>query len=135
MEAFPVSHAVACKDLICRPRRDFPRRLPSVPIAASGEPDDAKSSAELLMKLAEAAEAALQIMRGGFSSIGLPQAGTTQQITDGAVGGTQAAGLGRLLAELGEMLLMFTTCRRCSAVYVVRVRSSRGRHTAGARGT
>jgi hypothetical protein len=122
METFPISPAAASMNLIRRPLRDLLRQLPSLPVTASGEPDYAETNPDLLVNLAESAELALQIVHGGFSAIGLLQASTAQQVADGEVGATHAAALGRLLVELGEMLLhlhgLSIECRRYTADYV-----------------
>ncbi len=122
MGSFPVSPAAASMDLIRRPLRDLLRQLPSLAVTASGEPDYAETDPDLLVNLAESAELALQIVHGGFSAIGLLQASTARQIEGGEVGATHAAALGRLLVELGEMLLhvhgLSIECRRYTADYV-----------------
>lgn len=122
MASFPVSPAAASVSLIRRPLRDLLRQLPCLPAMASGEPDFAEADAELLVSLAESSELALQIVHGGFSAIGVLQASRAQQIVDGNVGAEHAAALGRLLVELGEVLLYIHSlsieCRRHTADYV-----------------
>jgi hypothetical protein len=123
MGTFPVSPAAASMNLIRRPRRAVLRQLPSLAVTASGEPDYAEIDPDLLVNLAKSAELALQIVHGGFSAIGLLQASTAQQIEGGGVGATHAAALGRLLVELGEMLLhvhgLSLECRRYTTDYVL----------------
>ncbi|MBN3802173.1 hypothetical protein GXB81_03765 [Paraburkholderia sp. Ac-20336] len=122
MAPFPVSPAAASMNLIRRPLRDLLCQLPSLPVTASGEPDYAEADPDLLVGFAESAELALQIVHGGFSAIGLLQASTVRQIEGGEVSATHAAALGRLLVELGEMLLhvhvLSVECRRYTADYV-----------------
>ncbi|WP_028229072.1 hypothetical protein [Paraburkholderia ferrariae] len=122
METFPVSPAAASLSLIRRPLRDLLRQLPSLPVTASGEPNYAEADPNLLVNLAESAELVSQIVHGGFSAIGVLQASTAQQIEGGEVSATHAAALGRLLVELGEMLLhvhgLSIECRRYTADYV-----------------
>ena len=122
MALFPVSPATATMNLIRRPLRDLLQLLPALPVTASGEPDYAEANPDLLVSLAESAELVLQIVHGGFSAIGLLQASTAQQITDSKVGAEHAAALGRLLVELGEVLLyvhsLSIECRRYTADYV-----------------
>ena len=122
MTPFPVSPAAASMNLIRRPLRDLLRQLPCLPVTASGRPDFAEADPDLLVNLAESAELALQIVHGGFSAIGLLQASTAQQIADSKVSTEHAAALGRLLVELGEMLLfvhcLSVECRRYTADYI-----------------
>jgi hypothetical protein len=93
-----------------------------LPVTASAEPDYAGADPDLLMSVAESTELALQIVHGGFSAIGLLQANTAQQMADGKVGAEYAAALGRLLVELGDVLLyvhgVSVECRRYTADYV-----------------
>lgn len=120
MAPFPISATAVFMNLIRRPLRDLLRQLPSLSVAASGEPDYADP--DLLVNLAESAELVLQIVHGGLSAIGVLHASTAQQIAGGEVGATHAAALGRLLVELGEMLLhvhgLSIECRRYTADYV-----------------
>lgn len=122
MALFPVSPGAASMNLIRRPLRDLLRQLPSFPVTASGEPDYAEANPDLLVSLAESAELVLQIVHGGFSAMGLLQTSTAQQIADGKVSAEHAAALGRLLVELGEVLLyvhgLSVECRRYTADYV-----------------
>jgi hypothetical protein len=122
MKSLPASLAAASMNLTRRPLRDLLRQLPSLPVTTSGEPDYAEANPDLLVSLAESAELALQIVHGGFSAMGLLQASTAQHIADGKVSAEHAAALGRLLVELGEVLLyvhgLSVECRRYTADYV-----------------
>ncbi|MBN3803187.1 hypothetical protein GXB81_08985 [Paraburkholderia sp. Ac-20336] len=122
MAPFPVSPAAASMNLMRRPLRDLLRQLPCLPVTASGKPDYAEADPDLLVNVAESAELVLQIVHGGVSAIGLLQASTAQQVAGGEVSAKHVAALGRLLVELGEMLLhvhgLSIECRRYTADYV-----------------
>ena len=116
MEIFPTQAAAATMNLIRRTLRDLLPLLPSLPVTASCEPDYVEANPDLLVSLADFGELALQIVHGGFLAIGLFQVSTAQQIADGKICVEYAAALGRLLVELGEVLLYVhgpsVDCRR-----------------------
>ncbi|AXL50894.1 hypothetical protein DSC91_003301 [Paraburkholderia caffeinilytica] len=105
--------------MIRRPLRDLLRQLPSLPVTEGGQPDYVAADPDLLVRLAESAELALQIVHGGFSAIGLQQSYTAQQIGGGEIRTSHPAAVGRLMVEHGEgpayaQALLFE-CRRHTA--------------------
>lgn len=117
-----IAPEMATPDLIRRPLRDLMAGLARLRIEESGEPDFANANPHELIRLAESAELALQIVHEGLASIGLLYAHTAQQIAEGSIKAHHAAVLGRLQAELAEALSyihrLASECRRYTADYV-----------------
>lgn len=122
---FPISPTMARPEqMIRRPLRDLIAGLMLLPVKSSGEPDYAEADSDVLVKLAEAAELAIQIVHDGLTSIGILHAHSTQQLTDGHVRIMHTVALGRLQVELCEVLSyaygLGIDCRRYTADYVAR---------------
>ncbi|MCA8275035.1 hypothetical protein LGN17_21350 [Burkholderia sp. AU30280] len=120
---FPVSPAMARPEQrICRPLRDLIEGLTLLPVGPYGEPDYAEADSDVLVKLAEAAGMAIQIVHDGLASVGILHAHSTQQINDGHPRIVHAVALGRLQIELCELLShaygLGIDCRRYTADYV-----------------
>jgi hypothetical protein len=97
--------------------------LPLLPVTGAGVPDYTEADSDLLVRLAESAELALQIIHDGLASIGILHTYTAHQICDEGVRASHAAVLGRLQVELGEVLSAYqlgTTCRRYTSDHVPR---------------
>ncbi len=109
-------------DMIRRPLRDLIAGLMQLPTELSGEPDYAEADPDVLVQLTKSVDLVMQIMHDGLASIGLLYAHTTDQIAEGHIKAAHAAALGRLQAELGELLLyihrLSSECRRYTADYV-----------------
>lgn len=118
----PIAPEMATPDLIRRPLRDVITGLAQLPTKLSGEPDYDEADPDVLVRLAESTELALQIVHDGLASIGLLYAHTADQIAAGQIKAVHAAALGRLQAELGELLpyiyRLSSECRRFTADYV-----------------
>ncbi|ARK53183.1 MULTISPECIES: hypothetical protein [Burkholderia] len=118
----PIAPEMAMPDLIRRPLRDLITGLARVPTTLSGEPDYSETDPDVLVDLAESAELLLQIVHEGLAAIGLMYAHTADQIAEGHIKAAHAAALGRLQAELGELLpyihRLLLECRRYTADYV-----------------
>jgi len=120
---FPVSPAMARPEQMIRhPLRDLIAGLTLLPVKPCGEPDYAEADSDVLVKVAEAAEMAIQIIHDGLASIGILHAHSTQQIADGHLRIAHAVALGRLQIELCEVLSyaygLGIDCRRYTANYV-----------------
>lgn len=117
----PIAPEMATPDLIRRPLRDVITGLAQLPTKLSGEPDYDEADPDVLVRLAESTELALQIVHDGLASIGLLYAHTADQIVEGSIKADHAAALGRLQAELGELLSyihrLSSECRRYTADY------------------
>ena len=117
----PIAPEMATPDLIRRPLRDLITGLARVPTTLSGEPDYSETDPDVLVALAESAELLLQIVHEGLAAIGLMYAHTADQITEGHIKAAHAVALGRLQAELGELLpylhRLLLECRRYTADY------------------
>jgi len=117
----PIAPEMATPDLIRRPLRDLIAGLAQLPTTQSGEPDYDEADPDVLVRLAESAELAIQIMHQGLAAIGLLYAHTADQIAAGQIKAVHAAALGRLQAELGDLLpyihKLASECRRYTADY------------------
>lgn len=113
---------MATPNLIRRPLRDLIAGMTQLPTTLSGEPDYSEANPGVLVNLAESAELALRIVHDGLASIGLLYAHTADLIAEGHIKAAHAAALGRLQAELGEMLpyihRLSSECRRYTTDYV-----------------
>lgn len=118
----PIPPEMATPDMIRRPLRDLIAGLAQLPTTRSGELDYDEADPDVLVSLAESAELAIQIMHQGLSAIGLLCAHTADQIAAGQIKAVHAAALGRLQAELGELLpyiyRLSSECRRFTTDYV-----------------
>ncbi|RIV56481.1 hypothetical protein [Burkholderia pseudomallei] len=118
----PIAPEMATPNLIRRPLRDLTMGLARVPTTLSGEPDYSETDPDVLVDLAESAELVLQIVHEGLAAIGLLYAHTANQIAEGNVNTAHAVAIGRLQAELGELLpyihRLLLECRRYTADYV-----------------
>lgn len=121
MGKHPIVPEMATPGMIRRPLRDLIAGLMQLPTELSGEPDYAEADPERLVQLPESAELAMQIMHDGLASIGLLYAHTTDRIAGGHIKAAHAAALGRLQAEIADLLSylhrLSSECRRYTADY------------------
>ncbi|ODQ40795.1 hypothetical protein [Burkholderia ubonensis] len=122
---FPVSPAIAWPEqAIRRPLCDLIAGLTLLPVKPCGEPDYAEADSDVLVKVAEAAEMAIQIIHDGLTSIEILHAHSTQQINDGHLRIAHTVVLGRLQIELCEVLSyayrLGIDCRQHTTDYVAR---------------
>ncbi|WP_175657761.1 hypothetical protein [Burkholderia vietnamiensis] len=118
----PIAPEMASPDQIRRPLRDLIAGLAQLPTTLSGDPDYSEADPDVLVNLAESAELVLQLVHEGLTAIGLMYAHTANQIAAGNIKAAHAAALGRLQAELGELLpyihRLSSECRRYTADYL-----------------
>ncbi|ARL15316.1 hypothetical protein [Burkholderia pseudomallei] len=117
----PIAPEIATPDLIRRSLRDLMAGLVRLTPEPSGEPDFTNAGPDHLIHLAESGETALHILHEGLAAIGVMYAYTAAQITDGQIKAAHVAAVGRLQAELGEVLpfihRLSSECRRYTADY------------------
>lgn len=118
----PIAPEMATPNLIRRPLRDLIAGLAQLPTTLSGDPDYSEADPDVLVNLAESAELVLQLVHDGLAAIGLLYAHTVDLIAEGHIKAAHAAALGRLQAELGELLpyihRLSSECRRYTTDYV-----------------
>ncbi|PMS25280.1 hypothetical protein C0Z19_10025 [Trinickia soli] len=112
------------EQMIRHPLRDLIAGLMLLPVKRCGEPDYAEADSDVLVKVTEAADMAIQIVHDGLASIGILHAYSAQEIVDGQLRIEHAVALGRWQIELCEVLSyaygLRIDCRRYTTDYVAR---------------
>ena len=88
---------------IMHPTRDLLLLLPHLPVNDSLEIDYEAANPDLLVQLADNAEAVTRIMHMGIAAVGQLLAHSAAKIKSGELPGDTVEALGWLLAELGEV--------------------------------